>query len=159
MVDNQIFVGRLPKHTRNRDLEDIFYPYGKLTRCEVKQGNSFMNEVVIRHFLFSSFKSLGMRLGKKTIQYYKELLIITFFQHMGLLSLKTVEMQRLVFGNRGTVRGSVLFFCAFCIQSSAVMEEASENSQKQNLRGHGLLAKCKGFIFRQGGGTQIDLVL
>ncbi|XP_065887689.1 probable splicing factor, arginine/serine-rich 6 [Dysidea avara] len=38
MVDNQIFVGRLPKHTRNRDLEDIFFPYGKLTRCEVKQG-------------------------------------------------------------------------------------------------------------------------
>ena len=38
MVDNQIFVGRLPKHICSRDLEDIFFPYGKLTRCEVKQG-------------------------------------------------------------------------------------------------------------------------
>ena len=43
MVDNQIFVGRLPKHTRNRDLEDIFYPYGKLTRCEVKQGEGIVD--------------------------------------------------------------------------------------------------------------------
>ena len=38
MVDNQIFVGRLLKHICSRDLEDIFFPYGKLTRCEVKQG-------------------------------------------------------------------------------------------------------------------------
>ena len=38
MVDNQIFVGRLPKHICSRGLEDIFFPYGKLTRCKVKQG-------------------------------------------------------------------------------------------------------------------------
>ena len=38
MVDNQIFVGRLPNYICSRDLEDIFFSYGKLTRCEVKQG-------------------------------------------------------------------------------------------------------------------------
>ena len=67
MVDNQIFVGRLPKHTRNRDLEDIFYPYGKLTRCEVKQGNNFCDAP----FLFISHIFTGMRLGKKITQHYK----------------------------------------------------------------------------------------
>ena len=38
MVDNQVFVGWLPKHICSRDLEDIFFLYGKLTLCEVKQG-------------------------------------------------------------------------------------------------------------------------
>ena len=37
MMDNQIFIGRLLKHICSRDLEDIFFPYGKLIRCEVKQ--------------------------------------------------------------------------------------------------------------------------
>lgn len=35
---SQLFVGRLPRGTRARDLEDIFYKYGKMTRCDVKQG-------------------------------------------------------------------------------------------------------------------------
>ena len=34
----QLFVGRLPRGCRNRDLEDIFYKYGKMTRCDVKTG-------------------------------------------------------------------------------------------------------------------------
>ena len=38
VVDNQIFVGRLLKHICSRGLEDIFFPYGKLTCCKVKQG-------------------------------------------------------------------------------------------------------------------------
>jgi len=57
MVDNQIFVGRLPKHTRNRDLEDIFFPYGKLTRCEVKQGeNAFC--AFAKNYYFEFFFSI-----------------------------------------------------------------------------------------------------
>jgi len=40
MSDYQLFVGRLPRGTRGRDLEDVFYKYGKLTRCDVKQGGT-----------------------------------------------------------------------------------------------------------------------
>lgn len=35
---NQLFVGRLPRECKERDLEDIFYRYGKLMRCDVKTG-------------------------------------------------------------------------------------------------------------------------
>lgn len=38
MSAQQLFIGRLPTGTRSRDLEDIFYKYGKMTRCDVKQG-------------------------------------------------------------------------------------------------------------------------
>jgi len=38
VVGNQIFVGRLPKTTSIKDLENIFLSYGKLTHCELKQG-------------------------------------------------------------------------------------------------------------------------
>ncbi|KAL5007582.1 hypothetical protein ScPMuIL_016388 [Solemya velum] len=37
-ADGQLFVGRLSKSTRNRDLEDIFEPYGRMLRCEIKYG-------------------------------------------------------------------------------------------------------------------------
>ena len=37
-MSNQLFVGRLPLGCRTRDIEDIFYRYGKMTRCDVKQG-------------------------------------------------------------------------------------------------------------------------
>jgi len=33
-----LFVGRLSPETRTRDLEDLFYKYGKITRCDVKRG-------------------------------------------------------------------------------------------------------------------------
>jgi len=33
-----LFVGRLSSETRSRDLEDLFYKYGKITRCDVKRG-------------------------------------------------------------------------------------------------------------------------
>ena len=33
-----LFVGRLSKDTRAKDLEDVFYKYGKLIRCDVKYG-------------------------------------------------------------------------------------------------------------------------
>ena len=38
--ENQLFVGRLPRGTRSSELEDVFYKYGKMTRCDVKQGGS-----------------------------------------------------------------------------------------------------------------------
>jgi len=34
----QLFVGRLGKDVRTRDLEDIFNRYGRLTRCDIKVG-------------------------------------------------------------------------------------------------------------------------
>ena len=37
--EGSLFVGRLSKSTRVRDLEDIFEPYGRMTRCEIKYGN------------------------------------------------------------------------------------------------------------------------
>ncbi|KAI8367631.1 uncharacterized protein BYT42DRAFT_133601 [Radiomyces spectabilis] len=36
-----LFVGRLPRDFRNSELEDVFYKYGKITRCEVKRGASY----------------------------------------------------------------------------------------------------------------------
>ncbi|XP_064600467.1 serine/arginine-rich splicing factor 7-like [Liolophura sinensis] len=37
-AEGQLFVGRLSKSTRTRDLEDIFERYGHLARCEIKYG-------------------------------------------------------------------------------------------------------------------------
>jgi arginine/serine-rich splicing factor 7 len=36
--ENQLFIGRLPRGSRASELEDVFYKYGKMTRCDVKQG-------------------------------------------------------------------------------------------------------------------------
>jgi RNA recognition motif-containing protein len=36
--ENQLFIGRLPRGSRTSELEDVFYKYGKMTRCDVKQG-------------------------------------------------------------------------------------------------------------------------
>ena len=33
-----LFIGRLNKNTRTRDLEEIFEAYGRLSRCEIKYG-------------------------------------------------------------------------------------------------------------------------
>jgi len=33
-----LFVGRLSSDTRPRDLEELFYKFGKITRCDVKRG-------------------------------------------------------------------------------------------------------------------------
>ncbi|XP_052797478.1 uncharacterized protein LOC128229712 [Mya arenaria] len=33
-----LFVGRLGKNCRVRDLEDVFEPYGRMSRCEIKYG-------------------------------------------------------------------------------------------------------------------------
>jgi len=33
-----LFVGRLSSDARSRDLEDLFYKFGKITRCDVKRG-------------------------------------------------------------------------------------------------------------------------
>jgi len=36
----QLFIGRLPLEVRQRELEDIFYRYGKLARCDIKYGKT-----------------------------------------------------------------------------------------------------------------------
>lgn len=39
MAPQNLFVGRLHKNTRKRDLEKIFEYYGKLSRCDIKYGS------------------------------------------------------------------------------------------------------------------------
>ena len=34
----QLFVGRLSKQTRQRDIQEIFRRYGPMVRCELKYG-------------------------------------------------------------------------------------------------------------------------
>lgn len=38
----QLFVGRLSKETTQRDLENVFYLYGKLSRCDIKYGECLL---------------------------------------------------------------------------------------------------------------------
>jgi len=43
-----LFIGRLSRNTRVRDLEEIFESYGRMTRCDIKYGkccgfDSFVN--------------------------------------------------------------------------------------------------------------------
>jgi len=33
-----LFIGRLSKNTRVRDLEEVFESYGRVTRCDIKYG-------------------------------------------------------------------------------------------------------------------------
>ena len=54
MAATQLFVGRLPRNTRSRDMEDIFYRYGKMTRCDIKQGSA-SSLVVLLHVKNCSF--------------------------------------------------------------------------------------------------------
>ena len=37
-----LFIGRLSKNCRVRDLEDVFEPYGRMTRCEIKYGTTYL---------------------------------------------------------------------------------------------------------------------
>merc|ERR1712038_1966936 len=41
--EGKLFVGRLAKRTRTRDLEDAFEKYGRLLRCELKFGYAFLD--------------------------------------------------------------------------------------------------------------------
>ncbi|KAK3101345.1 hypothetical protein FSP39_002873 [Pinctada imbricata] len=41
--EGSLFIGRLSKATRVRDVEDVFEPYGRMTRCEVKYGYGFVD--------------------------------------------------------------------------------------------------------------------
>ena len=36
--EGSLFIGRLSKTTRTRDVEEVFEAYGRMTRCEVKYG-------------------------------------------------------------------------------------------------------------------------
>ena len=44
-----LFIGRLAREVTRRDLEDIFYTYGKILRCEVKYGGYGFVEFEDRH--------------------------------------------------------------------------------------------------------------
>lgn len=35
-----LFVGRIPQNTRQQDVEDLFAQFGKILRCDVKQGKA-----------------------------------------------------------------------------------------------------------------------
>jgi arginine/serine-rich splicing factor 7 len=36
-----LFIGRIPAEARSSDLEALFEKYGKISRCDIKQGQSF----------------------------------------------------------------------------------------------------------------------
>ena len=38
--ENQLFIGRLPRNVSEKTVEDKFGQYGKMVRCDVKQGQS-----------------------------------------------------------------------------------------------------------------------
>lgn len=54
MVD-QLFIGRLPRSFRSRELEDIFYKYGRMTRCDVKQGEFYLTMYRVTDFRIMVF--------------------------------------------------------------------------------------------------------
>lgn len=65
----QLFVGRLPIGTRSEDLDKIFRRYGRMTRCDVKQGiiyniRSRDYSTMIKLFYDNSFLLLGLKMGK-----------------------------------------------------------------------------------------------
>jgi len=39
--EGQLFIGRLNRNTRARDLEEVFETYGRLTRCDIKYGSKY----------------------------------------------------------------------------------------------------------------------
>jgi len=39
--EGQLFIGRLNRNTRVRDLEEVFETYGRLTRCDIKYGSKY----------------------------------------------------------------------------------------------------------------------
>lgn len=50
-----LFVGRLPTHNfDDRDLEDIFYKYGRIINCQVKKGSRFGKwfDLICTNFIF-----------------------------------------------------------------------------------------------------------
>lgn len=53
--DGSLFIGRLSKNTQPRHLEDVFEPYGRLTRCDVKYGNFLY---VLNVFFLANFETL-----------------------------------------------------------------------------------------------------
>lgn len=36
-----LFIGRVPPEASSQDLEDIFKKYGRISRCDVKNGQSY----------------------------------------------------------------------------------------------------------------------
>ena len=41
-ANSQSLSGRLARDARPRDMEDLFYPYGRILRCDVKVGYGFI---------------------------------------------------------------------------------------------------------------------
>ena len=49
MPRNELFIGNLDRDVAQRDLEDIFYKYGKILRCDLK------NRGAVDIFIFFKF--------------------------------------------------------------------------------------------------------
>jgi len=49
--EGQLFIGRLNRNTRVRDLEEVFETYGRLTRCDIKYGGMYP----VTGFVFINF--------------------------------------------------------------------------------------------------------
>jgi len=51
-TEGGLFIGRLSKNARVRDLEEVFEAYGRLLRCDVKYGTAssvfnFFEDVIL----------------------------------------------------------------------------------------------------------------
>ena len=54
MPRNELFIGNLDRDVVQRDIEDVFYKYGKILRCDVK--NKGVNSLVyfyINYFILN----------------------------------------------------------------------------------------------------------
>ena len=69
MAATQLFVGRLPRNTRSRDMEDIFYRYGKMTRCDIKQGDTNSVGVYLTIVTFHC-SCPGLKMGKLQLLFF-----------------------------------------------------------------------------------------
>lgn len=53
----QLFIGRLDKNVRSKELEDIFSRYGKLLRCDIKYGRQPFGLGVLKFLIAFSVHS------------------------------------------------------------------------------------------------------
>ncbi|RKO90959.1 hypothetical protein BDK51DRAFT_28604 [Blyttiomyces helicus] len=42
-----LFIGRLPADVRSRDLEDVFFKFGRILRCDIKRGQADSRPLVV----------------------------------------------------------------------------------------------------------------
>ena len=54
-----LFIGRLSRNTRVRDLEEIFESYGRMTRCDIKYGKCYAFDYCVIGFPLFHFLNPG----------------------------------------------------------------------------------------------------